>query len=162
LHYRFHVAAAALNLTKDQEELLYTRLHLEAIAGFDNYLAEMVSEGKAADTPLVDISEPARLVKLAKLHPELLTYQEQIILKAIYDVGFVDFSDKARTKSYAFCANGKPILANIEACWDELVKFADGQIGQHELKDAMAEKLKQPVTGRRDLDPLEILGRRHG
>jgi hypothetical protein len=111
---------------------------------------------------LWDISEPARLLNLTKLHPELLTYQEQIILKAIYDIGNVDFSDKARTKSYAFYANGEPNLANIEACWDELVKFADGQISQDELKAEMAEKIKRPVTSRQDLDPLKILGRRRG
>lgn len=112
---------------------------------------------------LWDITDAARLVKLARLHPDLLSYSEQAIVKAIREVGFVDFSHPKRTQSFAFRdAEGNFLLQNIEACWDEVVRFAEGQIDKEALWAAMRENIKEPVSDRRNLDPLQILKRHHG
>ncbi|MDR3415269.1 MAG: hypothetical protein P4L83_03700 [Nevskia sp.] len=105
---------------------------------------------------LWDLDPPLRLVKLAKNYPDLLTYEEQIIWKAMEEIRVSAFSGFNRDreeiiKVRALIADDKNKTVELEAlkrCWSMLEAFARGDISEASLKREIQNSFEPLPVGR--------------
>jgi hypothetical protein len=98
---------------------------------------------------LWDLEPSDRLIKLAENYPELLTYEEQLIWKAIFDVvtleTFVDAKGETQLIKYDLVDlvgdNKRADRIAVKACWPELVGYANGSVSIEELQSALMKLL---------------------
>ncbi len=94
---------------------------------------------------LWDLEPSERLIKLAENYPDLLSYEEQLIWKAIFDVtvfdSFKDAEGKTNFNQLDFVvgtgSNKKADRSAVKDCWPQLVGYADGSCSIKDLKDAL-------------------------
>jgi len=83
---------------------------------------------------LWDLEPSDRLIKLAENYPDLLTYEEQLIWKAIFEITahetFKDDTGKTQMNSYDFVdgdgSNRRADPSVVRECWPTLVAYAAG------------------------------------
>lgn len=98
---------------------------------------------------LWDLEPSDRLIKLAENYPELLTYEEQLIWKAIFEIAvyepYKDAEGKNQTITYDFVeGSGNKVKAErwaVKECWPQLVGYANGTVTLDELKAALTETI---------------------
>jgi hypothetical protein len=98
---------------------------------------------------LWDLEPSDRLIKLAENYPDLMSYEEQIIWKAIQEITasepFDDPEGKTKYLHYDFVdGEGKSKKADpitIRECWSTLVAFADGHATEQDVKAALKETI---------------------
>lgn len=96
---------------------------------------------------LWDLEPSDRFIKLAESYPDLLTYEEQLIWKAIHEItagqSFQDAEGKTRYSSFDFVdgegANKRADPLTIRECWSILVAFAEGHASEVDVKAALKE-----------------------
>lgn len=98
---------------------------------------------------LWDLEPSDRLIKLAENFPDLLTYEEQRIWKAILEMKAYSFSTddsgKNQTIVYDFVedfSEGKkaePIA--VKECWTELVAYSEGNASEEDVQAALKKTL---------------------
>lgn len=94
---------------------------------------------------LWDLEPSDRLIKLAENYPELLSYEEQLIWKAIFDVSayetYKDADGKTQFNHYDFVdgtgSDKKVDREAVQECWPQLVGYAEGTVSIEELKAAL-------------------------
>lgn len=97
---------------------------------------------------LWDLDPSDRLIKLAESHPDLLTYEEQRIWKAIHSIAAGEAYQNAEGKNsyinYSFVMgegeNRRPEPYAIRNCWLELVAYSEGKATEEDLQAALREK----------------------
>lgn len=98
---------------------------------------------------LWDLEPSDRFLKLAENYPDLLTYEEQLIWKAIHEItaweSYKDKDGKTQSISYDFIAgegkNKSPDPFAVRECWQALVAYAEGQATVQDVKDALKETM---------------------
>lgn len=96
-------------------------------------------------TKLWDLEPSDRFLKLAENYPELLTYEEQVIWKAIHEIqtysSYKDDEGKTQTISHSFLYRDgkreKPERGTIKECWPALVAFSLGEATERDVREAM-------------------------
>ncbi|MBP6156712.1 MAG: hypothetical protein KA454_06905 [Polaromonas sp.] len=94
---------------------------------------------------LWDLEPSDRFIKLAESYPELLTYEEQIIWKAIFEISAyetsTDDSGKKIFIEYRFAygdgSNKKAERFAIKDCWAELVAYSEGTASIQDVQAAL-------------------------
>jgi hypothetical protein len=90
---------------------------------------------------LWDLEPSDRLIKLAESYPDLLTYEEQIIWKAIFEISATDSykDDTGATRHsyhrfvYGEGAETQADRAVIKDCWPTLVAYSVGNATEEDL-----------------------------
>ena len=98
---------------------------------------------------LWDLEPSDRFIKLAENYPELLSYEEQLIWKAIFEVTALDFykdaDGKSQMNTYAFVEgpeqNKRVDRSAVQECWPQLVGYAEGTLTIDEVKTALKNLL---------------------
>jgi hypothetical protein len=98
---------------------------------------------------LWDLEPSDRLIKLAKNHPDLLSYEEQLIWKAIFEVSTCETHKDAKGNIEIFPvyfvdgtgSNKTADRIRVKYCWAELVGYADGTVSIEELQTALQESI---------------------
>lgn len=98
---------------------------------------------------LWDLEPSDRLIKLAENYPDLLSYEEQLIWKAIFDVEaietFVDAKGETQLIKYDLVevtgSNKRADRSSVKACWPELRGYADGSVSIEELETSLMKLL---------------------
>lgn len=89
---------------------------------------------------LWDVNEIERFLKLAKNHPSLLNYEEQMIQHAIKTVSTTK-KDEDKVLRCGFTApNGVVEKWVIAECWEELKAYGAGNLSEQELQNVLKEK----------------------
>ncbi len=78
---------------------------------------------------LWDVDPSDRLLRLAKHYPDLLTYEEQMIIRIIET--HVYWAEEESQK-VTFEVKGKVNHALVRACWDEIKALANGEEGSRD------------------------------
>lgn len=94
---------------------------------------------------LWDLEPSDRFIKLAENYPELLSYEEQLIWKAIFEVRayetHTDADGKKQYNEYDFVdGQGSNRTADrmiVQECWPQLVGYAEGTVSMEELQAAL-------------------------
>lgn len=88
---------------------------------------------------LWDLEPSDRLLKLAKNYPDLMTYEEQVIWKAIQEFNAMwTAEDKTKTITFWFKDIGGEVDAYpVRKCWPVLVAYANGNASAQQVKDAL-------------------------
>ncbi len=94
---------------------------------------------------LWDLEPSDRLIKLAENYPDLLTYEEQIIWKAIFEISASeadqDTAGKTRVVTYRFVYSvGNTTNVNqssVKDCWPVLVAYAAGNATIEDVRAAL-------------------------
>lgn len=98
---------------------------------------------------LWDLEPSDRFIKLAKNYPNLLTYEEQLIWKAIQELTasetYKDEAGKTQLITYSFTVNeGKNKSPNnfaVKDCWSTLVAFSEGHATEQDVRAALKETI---------------------
>ena len=98
---------------------------------------------------LWDLEPSDRLIKLAESYPDLLTYEEQLIWKAIFEISASESykDDAGQTKFiwYNFVernGNTKSVIrATVKECWPALVAYAEGNATVEDVQAALKETI---------------------
>ena len=98
---------------------------------------------------LWDLEPSDRFIKLAENYPDLLNYEEQLILKAIFDVTayetYKDAEGKSQFNHYDFIngtgTNKRADRIPVKDCWPQLVGYANGSVSIEELKTALKDAM---------------------
>lgn len=98
---------------------------------------------------LWDLEPSDRLIKLAESYPDLLTYEEQIILKAIFEISvsetYKDDAGKTQFICYDFvdgAGNNKTAdRVTVRECWPKLVAYAEGNATVEDVQAALKETI---------------------
>ncbi len=98
---------------------------------------------------LWDLEPSGRLIKLAESYPDLLTYEEQVIWKAIFEITasttHKDDAGKMHFTSYDFvdgAGNNKTAdRETVRECWPKLVAYAEGNATVEEVQAALKETI---------------------
>lgn len=98
---------------------------------------------------LWDLDPSDRFIKLAEIYPDLLTYEEQLIWKAIHEISvhqaFTDKDGVARSNTFRFTygegTNRKPDRFKIREYWLTLVAYAEGHATEEDVKAALKESI---------------------
>ena len=93
---------------------------------------------------LWDLEPSDRLIKLAESYPDLLTYEEQLIWKAIFEItageSYKDDAGKNQWIAYDFVdgegKNKRADRVTVKECWPTLVAYAAGNATEAEVKTA--------------------------
>ncbi len=96
---------------------------------------------------LWDLEPSDRLIKLAESYPDLLTYEEQKIWKAIFEIRFfesiIDGPGKVHVNSYDFVdgvgSERKADRFAIKDCWSTLVAYSEGSASEQDVQTALKE-----------------------
>jgi len=99
---------------------------------------------------LWDLEPSDRLIKLAESYPDLLTYEEQLIWKAIFEItaseSYKDDAGKNQWTTYDFVeGEGKNKRAErfaVKDCWPTLVAYAAGNATEADIKAALKNTLQ--------------------
>ncbi|MDT3708292.1 MAG: hypothetical protein ROZ09_15850 [Thiobacillus sp.] len=100
---------------------------------------------------LWDLEPSDRFLKLAENFPDLMTYEEQLIWKAIHQIRAREsYEDGGRTKfwSYSFFVDESenkqihPIF--VRKCWPTLVAYSTGQASEEDLRDDLIKTQSIP------------------
>lgn len=91
---------------------------------------------------LWDLVPSDRFIKLAQNYPNLLTYEEQLIWKAIHEItaseSYKDDAGKTQYFAYKFVTgegkNKSPDPHSVRECWSTLVAFAEGHATEQDVK----------------------------
>ena len=94
---------------------------------------------------LWDLEPSDRLIKLAESYPDLLTYEEQLIWKAIFEItagdSYKDDAGKYQWIGYDFVdgegKNKRADRVTVKECWPTLVAYAEGNATESEVKAAL-------------------------
>ena len=93
---------------------------------------------------LWDLEPSDRLIKLAENHPDLLTYEEQLIWKAIFEVSTCTKHESVggtQVISYGFVlgeSNKKRARRiTVKECWSSLVAYAAGNATYEDIRTAL-------------------------
>jgi len=98
---------------------------------------------------LWDLEPSDRFLKLAANYPDLLTYEEQLIWKAIHEItaweSYKDEDGESQSITYDFVVgegkNKNPDPFAVRACWHTLVAYGEGQATVQDVKDALKESI---------------------
>jgi hypothetical protein len=98
---------------------------------------------------LWDLEPSYRLIKLAENYPDLLNYEEQLIWKAIFEVGTCETYKDAEGNMDVlpiYFVDGKGLnktadFARVKYCWAELVGYAEGAVSIEELQVALQKSV---------------------
>ncbi len=98
---------------------------------------------------LWDLEPSYRLINLAEKYPELLTYEEQIIWNAIFEITasetFKDGAGKPQYRVYDFVVvEGKNKSADrmvVRECWPTLVAYAEGNATVEDVRAVLKETI---------------------
>ncbi len=98
---------------------------------------------------LWDLEPSDRLIKLAESYPDLLTYGEQVILKAIFEISasetYKDDAGKTQFIFYDFvdgAGNNKTAdRVIVRECWPKLVAYAEGNATIEDVQAALKETI---------------------
>lgn len=98
---------------------------------------------------LWDIEPSARFIKLAENYPDLLTFEEQIILKAIYEIStdeyYIDDDGETKIAIFDFVKgegdNKKVDPYPVRICWTTLVAHAEGSASTEDVENALKKHL---------------------
>jgi hypothetical protein len=98
---------------------------------------------------LWDLEPSDRLIKLAENYPDLLTYEEQIIWKAIFEIraseSYKDDAGQTKFIWYNFVegnGNAKSVIrATVKECWPKLVAYAEGNATVEDVRAALKETI---------------------
>jgi len=117
-------------------------------------LGRVVLEEGPDDRSILDVAgklwdlEPSdRFIKLAENFPDLLTYEEQLIWKAVHEItaseSYKDEDGKTKFWRYDFVdgegANRRADPFVIRECWPTLVAYSVGQATEADLRKALTE-----------------------
>ncbi len=94
---------------------------------------------------LWDLEPSDRFIKLAERYPDLLTYEEQLIWKAIHEMTaselYKDEEGKTKFWKYDFVDgegdNRRVDLFAVRDCWTTLVAFSLNQASEKDVRDAL-------------------------
>ena len=94
---------------------------------------------------LWDLEPSDRLIKLAESYPDLLTYEEQLIWKAIFEItageSYKDDAGKNQWIAYDFVdgegKNKRADRVTVKECWPTLVAYAEGNATEAEVRAAL-------------------------
>lgn len=98
---------------------------------------------------LWDLEPSDRLIKLAENYPDLLTYEEQLIWKAIFEISahtsHKDTAGKTQYTSYDFVDgeghNKNADRITVKECWPTLVAYAAGNATEEDVKAVLKETI---------------------
>lgn len=98
---------------------------------------------------LWDLEPADRLINLAENYPDLLTYEEQILWKAIFEITasetYKDDAGKTQFLSYDFVdgsGNNKTVdRVTVRECWPKLVAYAEGNATTQDVRSALKETI---------------------
>lgn len=98
---------------------------------------------------LWDLEPSDRLIKLAESYPDLLTYEEQMIWKAIFEISafdsFKDDTGTTKVTTYDFVdGEGRNRRADrfaIKDCWSVLVAYSEGSATEQDIQAALKETM---------------------
>jgi len=98
---------------------------------------------------LWDLEPSDRFIKLAESYPNLLTYEEQIIWKAIHEITasdtYKDEAGKTQIIAYDFVddvgKNRKPDRFAIRECWSTLIAFSEGHATEQDVRTVLKDTI---------------------
>lgn len=98
---------------------------------------------------LWDLEPADRLINLAENYPDLLTYEEQILWKAIFEITasdtYKDDAGKTQFLSYDFVdgsGNNKTAdRVTVRECWPKLLAYAEGNATVNDVRAALKETI---------------------
>lgn len=98
---------------------------------------------------LWDLEPSDRFIKLAENYPDLMTYEEQLIRKAIFEITasetYKDSDGKTQLITYDFVdGNGANKCIDpfaVRECWPTLVAYAEGRATAEELRNVLKETM---------------------
>ncbi|MBK9027684.1 MAG: hypothetical protein IPN98_07475 [Propionivibrio sp.] len=98
---------------------------------------------------LWDLEPSDRLIKLAENYPDLLTYEEQLIWKAIFEIRahttHKDDAGKTQVISYDFLNEEGNIKradrSTVKECWSSLVDYAAGNATEENIRAVLKETI---------------------
>ena len=98
---------------------------------------------------LWDLEQSDRLIKLAESYPDLLTYEEQLIWKAIFEIksveSYKDDAGETQWIAYDFVngegKNKRADRVTVKECWPTLVAYAEGNATEADVKTALKNTL---------------------
>lgn len=98
---------------------------------------------------LWDLEPSDRLIKLAESYPDLLTYEEQLIWKAIFEIRasetYKDDAGKTQLLSYDFVdgegSNRHADRMAVKECWPTLVAYAEGNATAEDVRTVLKETI---------------------
>lgn len=117
-----------------EDSLRQVQLHQGS--GFGNDESQSVADVAGA---LWDLDASDRLIKLAERYPDLLTYEEQRVWKAIHQIVAVPKDGKGSTM--AFLHAGKVDPYAVRVCWQDLLAYAEGRVSEDDVCASMCGKL---------------------
>lgn len=96
---------------------------------------------------LWDLEPSDRLIKLAESYPDLLTYEEQLIWKAIFEIRahttYKDDAGKTQFNSHDFVigegTNKRADRITVKECWSTLVAYAAGNATEENIRAVLKE-----------------------
>lgn len=98
---------------------------------------------------LWDLEPSDRFIKLAENHPNLLTYEEQLIWKVIHEItasaSYKDAEGKTKFTHYDFVDgegdNRRADPITIRECWSTLVAYAEGHATEADVRTALKDTI---------------------
>lgn len=119
------------------------------LVGSDDFLAQNDRSVFEEANKLWDLEPSDRLIKLAENYPNLLTYDEQIIWKAIFEItareSFEDAAGKTTFFTYNFVLGegnnrtADPVL--VRKCWPALVTYAAGNATVEDVEASLKKAI---------------------
>ena len=99
---------------------------------------------------LWDLEPSDRLIKLAENYPDLMTYEEQLIWKAIFEITaeehYQDEAGKNHYTTFAFCSgeddNKRADRSAIKYCWPTLAAYAAGNATEADVQAELITALQ--------------------
>lgn len=98
---------------------------------------------------LWDLEPSDRFLKLAENYPDLLTYEEQLIWKAIHEItasdSHKDSDGKTHYSTYDFFigegTDKRVFQIGVKNCWSTLVAYSEGHASEQDLREALKNDL---------------------
>lgn len=98
---------------------------------------------------LWDLEPSDRFIKLAENYPDLLTYEEQLIWKAIHEItamdSYKDEAGKTQYVTYDFVngegKNKKPDNFTIRELWTTLVAYSEGHVTEKDVREELKKSM---------------------